>query len=67
MFVALWKELSQIYHPDNYDSQATSGSKQVRREIQRTIKYLVDDYHNIDCKITGIGAIMLKSKFVKKA
>jgi len=28
---------------------------------------LVDGDHNIDCKITGIGAMKLKSEFVKKA
>ena len=28
---------------------------------------LVDGDHNIDCKVTGIGAMMLKSEFVKKA
>jgi len=28
---------------------------------------LVDGDHNIDCKIDSIGAIKLKSKFVKKA
>lgn len=28
---------------------------------------LVDGDHNIDCKITGIGAMQLKSEFVKKA
>ena len=27
---------------------------------------LVDSDHNIDCKITGIGAMKLKSQFVKK-
>ena len=31
------------------------------------INRLVDGDHNIDCKITGIGAMMLKSEFVKKA
>ena len=30
------------------------------------INRLVDGDHNIDCKITGIGAMMLKSEFVKK-
>jgi protein PhnA len=30
------------------------------------INRLVDGAHNIDCKITGIGA-MLKSEFFKKA
>lgn len=28
---------------------------------------LVDGDHNIDCKITGIGSMGLKSEFVKKA
>ena len=28
---------------------------------------LVDSDHNIDCKIPGVGAIGLKSEFVKKA
>jgi len=28
---------------------------------------LVDKDHNIDCKITGFGAMALKSEFVKKA
>ncbi len=28
---------------------------------------LVDGDHNIDCKIPGIGAMQLKSEFVKKA
>lgn len=28
---------------------------------------LVDGDHNIDCKIDGIGAMQLKSEFVKKA
>lgn len=28
---------------------------------------LVDGDHNIDCKIDGFGAMMLKSEFVKKA
>ncbi len=27
---------------------------------------LVEGDHNIDCKITGIGAMQLKSEFVKK-
>jgi protein PhnA len=28
---------------------------------------LVDGDHNIDCKISGIGVMQLKSEFVKKA
>jgi protein PhnA len=31
------------------------------------INLLVDGDHNIDCKVTGIGVMMLKSEFVKKA
>ncbi|PIR00117.1 MAG: alkylphosphonate utilization protein [Nitrospinae bacterium CG11_big_fil_rev_8_21_14_0_20_45_15] len=31
------------------------------------INRLVNGDHNIDCKITGVGAMMLKSEFVKKA
>jgi protein PhnA len=31
------------------------------------INRLVDGDHNIDCKITGIGPMMLKAEFVKKA
>ncbi len=29
--------------------------------------HLVEGDHNIDCKISGIGAMKLKSEFVKKA
>lgn len=31
------------------------------------INRLVDGDHNIDCRLEGIGAMMLKSEFVKKA
>lgn len=27
---------------------------------------LVDGNHNIDCKIPGVGSMMLKSEFVRK-
>lgn len=30
------------------------------------INRLVDGDHNIDCKVDGVGAMMLKSEFVKK-
>jgi len=33
----------------------------------KNIKLLSDGDHNIDCKIDGIGAMKLKSEFVKKA
>lgn len=31
------------------------------------ISRLVDGDHNLDCKVDGVGAMMLKSEFVKKA
>ena len=37
----------------------------VRTKVK--INLLVDDDHNIDYKVTGIGAMLLKSEFVKKA
>ena len=43
-----------------YSSVAKVGTKV-------KINRLVDGDHNIDCKVTGIGAMMLKSEFVKKA
>lgn len=37
-------------------------------KVGTKVKYirLVDGGHNIDCKIPGIGAMKLKSEFVKK-
>jgi protein PhnA len=44
------------------------GSSSVAKVVAKVkINRLVDGYHNIDCKVTGIGAMMLKSEFVKKA
>lgn len=44
------------------------GSSSVAKVGTRVkINRLVDRDHNIDCKITGIGKMMLKSEFVKKA
>jgi protein PhnA len=38
-------------------------------KVGTKVKYsrLVEGHHNIDCKIDGIGAMQLKSEFVKKA
>lgn len=33
----------------------------------KNIRLVVEDDHNIDCKIEGVGAMKLKSEFVKKA
>ena len=44
------------------------GSAQVGRVGTKIRKIsLVDGDHDIDCKIDGIGAMKLKSEFVKKA
>ena len=45
--------------------KGTSSVAKVGTKVK--INRLVDGDHNIDCKVTGIGAIMLKSEFVKKA
>ncbi len=45
--------------------KGTSSVAKVGTKVK--INRLVDGDHNIDCKITGIGAMMLKSEFVKKA
>jgi protein PhnA len=45
--------------------KGASSSLKVGTKI-RNIR-LVDGDHNIDCKIDGFGAMMLKSEFVKKA
>jgi len=45
--------------------KGTSSVAKVGTKV-RNIR-LVDGDHNIDCKIDGIGAMALKSEFVKKA
>jgi len=45
--------------------KGTSSVAKVGTKI-RNIR-LVDGDHNIDCKVDGIGAMALKSEFVKKA
>lgn len=45
--------------------KGTSSVVKVGTKVK--INRLVDGDHDIDCKIDGIGAMMLKSEFVKKA
>lgn len=45
--------------------KGTSSVAKVGTKVK--INRLVDGDHNIDCKIEGIGPMMLKSEFVKKA
>jgi protein PhnA len=42
-------------------------SKAIKVGTKVTNIRLVEGDHNIDCKITGFGAMALKSEFVKKA
>ncbi len=44
--------------------KGSSGVIKVGTKVKNI--HLVDSDHNIDCKITGIGAMKLRSKFVKK-
>ncbi|MBN2404926.1 MAG: alkylphosphonate utilization protein [Coriobacteriia bacterium] len=45
--------------------KGTSSAAKIGTKV-RNIR-LVEGDHNIDCKIAGIGAISLKSEFVKRA
>lgn len=49
------------------DLKVKGSSSTAKIGTKVKINRLVDGDHNIDCKITGIGPMMLKSEFVKKA
>jgi protein PhnA len=49
------------------DLKIKGSSSVVKVGTKVKINRLVDGDHDIDCKIDGIGAMMLKSAFVKKA
>lgn len=49
------------------DLKVKGSSSTAKIGTRVKINRLVDGDHNIDCKIDGIGAMMLKSEFVKKA
>lgn len=49
------------------DLKVKGSSSTAKIGTKVKINRLVDGDHNIDCKIDGIGQMMLKSKFVKKA
>lgn len=48
------------------DLNVRGSSKVAKIGTKVKINRLVDGDHNIDCKIEGIGPMMLKSEFVKK-
>lgn len=44
------------------------GSSQVLKiGTKASIRHLVDGDHDLDCKVDGVGVMMLKSQFVKKS
>jgi protein PhnA len=49
------------------DLKVKGTSSVVKVGTKVKVMRLVDGDHNIDCKIDGIGAMQLKSEFVKKA
>ena len=49
------------------DLKVKSSSTVLKVGTKVTIKRFVDGDHDIDCKVDGAGAMMLKSKFVKKS
>ena len=49
------------------DLKVKGSSLVLKVGTKATIKRFVDGDHDIDCKVEGAGAMMLKSKFVKKS
>lgn len=49
------------------DLKVKGTSKTVKVGTKVKIQRLIDEDHDIDCKIDGIGAMKLKTQFVKKA
>ena len=49
------------------DLKVKGSSSTLKVGTKVKINRLVEGDHDIDCKIDGIGAMMLKSEFVKKA
>ncbi len=49
------------------DLKVKGTSSVLKVGTKATIKRLIDGDHDLDCKVDGAGAMMLKSEFVKKA
>lgn len=49
------------------DLKVKGTSTTLKVGTKAVIKRFVDGDHDIDCKVDGVGPMMLKSKFVKKA
>ena len=49
------------------DLKVKASSVVLKVGTKAVIKHLAEGDHNLDCKVEGAGAMMLKSEFVKKA
>lgn len=49
------------------DLKVKGTSTTLKVGTKAIIRRFVDGDHDIDCKVDGVGVMMLKSKFVKKA
>jgi protein PhnA len=49
------------------DLKVKGSSSVIKVGTKVKILRLIDGDHNIDCRVDGIGAMQLKSEFVKKA
>ncbi|WP_100657344.1 zinc ribbon domain-containing protein YjdM [Alteromonas flava] len=49
------------------DLKVKGSSSVIKIGTKAKINRIVDGDHDIDCKVDGMGAMMLKSQFVKKA
>jgi len=49
------------------DLKVKGSSTVIKIGTKAKINHIVDGDHDIDCKVDGMGPMMLKSKFVKKA
>ena len=49
------------------DLKVKGSSSVIKVGTKVKIIRLIDGDHNIDCRVDGIGAMQLKSEFVKKA
>ena len=49
------------------DLKVKGSSTVIKIGTKAKINHIVDGDHDIDCKVDGMGVMMLKSKFVKKA
>ena len=60
-------ETARVWKDANGNVLQDGDSVTVIKDLKIKNIRLIDGDHDIDCKIDGIGAMQLKSEFVKKA